>query len=199
MTDLKLAKQTDLHSKQVISSFIYTIFLLCCIIFLLLTFNILSIDDLLSFDQPISLLVFTSVSSVGLILYGVFLSYIISSQFIDETNKTFKDYSIFSIFIFMLVTSFYEELLFRAIIQNIAFILLNNEWFAIGIATVIFLLFHTRYFKNPLMLVNIILPSLVFGWIYMLTNNLFVPFITHFLSNVVMTLLFKFNIIILKK
>ncbi|MBT2289436.1 CPBP family intramembrane metalloprotease [Paenibacillus albidus] len=36
------------------------------------------------------------------------------------------------------------------------------------------------------MLLNIIIPSLVFGWIYFVTDNLLVPVIAHIVMNLVM-------------
>ncbi|WP_369436145.1 CPBP family glutamic-type intramembrane protease [Lysinibacillus fusiformis] len=45
------------------------------------------------------------------------------------------------------------------------------------------------------MLINISVPSLTFGWIYFETNNILVPIVVHFLMNLGITLLFKYNIL----
>ncbi|MCU4788231.1 CPBP family glutamic-type intramembrane protease [Bacillus cereus] len=58
---------------------------------------------------------------------------------------------------------------------------------------------HIQYFKKPIMLINIIVPSLTFGWIYFETNNIIVPFLVHFLMNLGITLLFKYNLISIKR
>ncbi|MEQ6353290.1 CPBP family glutamic-type intramembrane protease [Lysinibacillus sp. M3] len=49
------------------------------------------------------------------------------------------------------------------------------------------------------MLINIAIPSLIFGWIYFETNNILAPFLVHFLMNLGMTLLFKYNLIHMKR
>ncbi|WP_349294150.1 CPBP family intramembrane glutamic endopeptidase [Lysinibacillus sp. Bpr_S20] len=70
---------------------------------------------------------------------------------------------------------------------------------AIIITTLLFLGMHTQYFKKPIMLINITIPSVIFGWIYFDTNNILVPFLVHFLMNIGMTLLFKYNLISVKR
>lgn len=54
---------------------------------------------------------------------------------------------------------------------------------------------HVQYYSKPLMLLNITIPSLVFGWIYVQTHNLLVPILVHFLMNLGITLLFKYKVI----
>jgi membrane protease YdiL (CAAX protease family) len=66
----------------------------------------------------------------------------------------------------------FEEMLLRGVIQNIAFLLLQNEWLAIVISTVIFAFFHPQYFSKPIMVVNfIIMGSCLAGRI----NGIIVP------------------------
>jgi len=99
----------------------------------------------------------------------------------------------------MLLGALFEELLFRGIIQNLLFIFIENQWIAIIATTLFFLGFHTQYFKKPIMLINISIPSFTFGWLYFETNNILVPFVVHFLMNLGITLLFKYNLIRVKK
>ncbi|UUH71027.1 CPBP family intramembrane glutamic endopeptidase [Bacillus subtilis] len=99
----------------------------------------------------------------------------------------------------MFLGALFEELLFRGIIQTLLFIFTENQWIAILITTVCFLALHTQYFKKPIMLINISVPSLTFGWIYFETNNIVVPFIVHFLMNFIITLLFKYHVLSMKR
>jgi uncharacterized protein len=99
----------------------------------------------------------------------------------------------------MFLGALFEELLFRGIIQNLLFIFIENQWIANITTTLLFLGFHTQYFKKPIMLLNITVPSLTFGWIYFESNNISVPFVVHLLMNFGMTLLFKYNLIRVKK
>nr|WP_233191062.1 CPBP family glutamic-type intramembrane protease [Sporosarcina sp. P20a] len=45
------------------------------------------------------------------------------------------------------------------------------------------------------MLLNICIPSLVFGWLYFKTNNILVPVFVHFIMNTGMTILFKYKLL----
>ncbi|MDD1501642.1 CPBP family intramembrane metalloprotease [Lysinibacillus sp. CNPSo 3705] len=95
----------------------------------------------------------------------------------------------------MFIGALFEEVLFRGIIQNLLLVFLEHHWTAIIITTFLFIGMHIQYFKKPIMLINITVPSLIFGWIYCQTN---VPFLVHFLLNIGMTLLFKYNLIKVK-
>lgn len=54
---------------------------------------------------------------------------------------------------------------------------------------------HVQYYTKPLMLLNITIPSLVFGWVHVQTHNLLVPLLVHFVMNLGITLLFKYKVI----
>ncbi|WP_338539750.1 CPBP family intramembrane glutamic endopeptidase [Paenibacillus tundrae] len=138
-------------------------------------------------------------STIGLLLFGVILSLYIPAKYIDDTNKSYPDSSIPTLLLFMFVGALFEEMLFRGIVQNVLYLFIESNWIAILTTTLLFIGFHIQYFKKPIMLINITIPSLVFGWIYTETNNLAVPVLVHFLMNVGITLLFKYNIIRLER
>ncbi|MFP3728099.1 CPBP family intramembrane glutamic endopeptidase, partial [Priestia filamentosa] len=119
--------------------------------------------------------------------------------YIDDTNKGYQNYSIVTIFLLMFLGAFFEELFFRGIILNVLTIFIDNKWIAIIITTLLFVSLHVQYFKKPVMLLNIMVPGLVFGWIYIETSNILAPFIIHFILNIGMTLLFKYNLLRLKE
>ncbi len=177
-----------------------SLILICSTILLVLTVNgILPIESLFSTEHPYKGIIISVLSIIGLVLYGILLNHYIPSDKLDNTNKTYQDFSLFKILVFMLLVAVFEELLFRGIIQSIAFLLIDNKWIALVIATILFVLFHFNYFKNPIMLLNITLPGVVFGWLYFETFNILVPIFVHFLVNVIMTILYKFDLIRLKQ
>ncbi|MDZ5473065.1 CPBP family intramembrane glutamic endopeptidase [Bacillus sp. 31A1R] len=149
----------------------------------------------LSFKDPIKLFVSSLIAFLGLMTLGIVLTLITPAHLIDDTNKSLHNESLFSIIIGMFIYVLFEELLYRGLIQNFILLTLNNEWIAILATTFIFVMAHTRYFKKPIMLLNIILPGFIFCWIYNYTNNLLVPITIHFLTNVGMTLLFKYKLL----
>lgn len=72
-----------------------------------------------------------------------------------------------------------EELFFRGVIQQLLNNLLRNHHWAILITSIIFSAFHLQFFGFlPRMLMGIML-----GYIFIWTNNLWIPIILHFLFN----------------
>lgn len=168
------------------------------LLFVFIKSGIVSIEDSFSFASPFKLLVSSLIASIGLILFGVVLTLITPAKFIDETNKTYQNERLFNIIIFMFLAVLFEELLFRGIIQGYIFYTFDHYWAAIIGTTVLFTVYHFQYFKKPVMLINLVVPAFVFCWIFFYSSNLIVPIATHFLMNVGMTLLFKYNLIKLK-
>jgi len=185
----------DFKTKDAI--IVFTSFALVCaaIIIVLIVYDVFTIQKFLSFNDPTIMLIGVAAASSGLIVFGIILTVFIPSIYIDDTNKSYQNDSLLGIVVFMFLAALFEELLFRGIIQNVLFVFIEQQWTAIIIATLLFLAFHTQYFKKPVMLLNISVPSLVFGWIYVETSNILAPFFVHFTMNVVMTLLFKYKLL----
>ena len=181
--------------------FVFSSFTFVCVavVFALIVYDVLTIQKFLSFDKPLAMAIYVVAASIGLLLFGVFLTLCIPSKYIDDTNKEYQNYSLLVIISLMFLGALFEELLFRGIIQNLIYVFIENHWIAIIITTLLFIGIHIQYFKKPIMLINIIVPSLTLGWIYFETNNIFVPFIVHFLMNFGITLLFKYNLISVKR
>ncbi|MFT9820341.1 lysostaphin resistance A-like protein [Lysinibacillus sp. NPDC056185] len=188
----------DFSPKDAIFVFSSFTFVCVAIIFALIVYDVFTIQDFLSFNQPFTMVMSIILASFGLLLFGVILTLFIPSKYMDETNKSYQDYSLLSIVAFMFIGALFEEILFRGIIQNLLLVFLEQPWTAIIITTLLFIGMHIQYFKKPIMLINITVPSLIFGWIYFETNNILVPFLVHFLMNIGMTLLFKYNLIRVK-
>jgi len=130
-----------------------------------------------------------ALSMPGLLAFGILLTVVTPSRLIDETNKTYRNFSLPMTATFMFAGALFEELLFRAIIQNMLLVLTGSALIAILITAALFAAIHVQNFKKPLMLLNITVPELVFGWSHAATANLLVPLAVHFLVNPGMTLL----------
>ncbi|WP_019394606.1 CPBP family intramembrane glutamic endopeptidase [Priestia filamentosa] len=165
---------------------------------LLIIFDVLTLDQFLSFHNPATLMTITVTTTIGLILFGILLTILIPSHHIDNQNKQYQTSSISALLSLFLFGSLFEELLFRGIVQNLLLLYIEKSWVGIFITSLLFLALHVQYFKKPLMLFNILLPSLAFGWVYVKTSNILVPIIVHFLLNFVITILFKYRILKLK-
>ncbi len=173
---------------------------LCCLAILLFMVieDYLALSSVLSFNEVSKMIIVIIFASIVLTLYGILLTYLTSAEHINETNKGYQNNSIFEIVSFMFVAALFEELLFRGIIQNVLFLTLEHQWLAIILTAFLFVAFHIQYYRKPWMLLNITVPSLVLGWSYFYTDNLLVPLFIHFVNNVGITILFKFNVIKLK-
>ncbi|GIP51360.1 CPBP family intramembrane glutamic endopeptidase [Paenibacillus vini] len=170
------------------------------VIMLLVVQGTYSLPDILSFKKsPLEWALYTLIPLTGILLLGVILTKRLSSEHIDDANKNYQHLSLMKIVLFMFSAALFEELLFRGLIQNGLLLFLKKEWLAILATALLFLAFHVQYYKKPLMLLNITVPALVFGWVYAETDNILVPFFIHFLSNLLMTLFFKYNWIRLKE
>ena len=189
----------DFSPKDAILVFTSFTFICVAIIFSLIVYDVFTIQDFLSFDKPIKMVMSIVIYSIGLLLFGIILTLCIPSKYIDDTNKGYQNFSLSTIIAFMFIGALFEEMLFRGIIQNLLYVFIENQWIAIITTTLLFIGIHIQYFKKPIMLINITVPSLTFGWIYFETNNLLVPFLVHFLMNLGITLLFKYNLISFKR
>jgi uncharacterized protein len=181
--------------------FVFFSFSLVCmaIILVLIVYDVFTMENFLSFHHPLKIVMNVVFASFGLLLYGVILTLLLPSKYIEDSNQSYHTYSFLTIFSFMFLGALFEEILFRGIIQNLLFELTEYQWAANILTTILFLGIHTQYFKKPLMLINITVPSLIFGWIYFETSNILVPFFVHLLMNLGMTLLFKYNLLRVKE
>lgn len=198
---MKKQKSTNksFNPKDAVIVFSSLSYICIAIIFALMVYDVLTIQDIFSFEKPIKIVISIIIYSIGLVLFGIILTMCIPSKYIDDTNKSYQKFSVSTILVFMFLGALFEELLFRGIIQNLIFEFIENQWMTIIITTLVFVGMHTQYFKKPIMFINITIPSVVFCWIYFQTSNLLVPFFAHFLMNVSITLLFKYNFISVKK
>ena len=155
--------EKDISLKDTVIVFSSFTFICLAVVFALVVNDVLTIQNFLSFEKPFAMAICIVAASIGLLLFGVILTLYIPSRYIDDTNKGYQNGPLLGVFFFMFTGALFEEILFRGIIQNLIYVLIENQWIAIIATTVLFLGFHIQYFKKPIMLVNIIVPSLTFG------------------------------------
>ncbi|MDQ0232390.1 CPBP family intramembrane glutamic endopeptidase [Metabacillus malikii] len=169
------------------------------VILVLVNQNVITIDEIFLKMNLLESACWVAIPSVFLLLFGAVLTKFIPAIYIDDTNKSYQYLPTGVLVIFMFFSALFEELLFRGVIQNLMDLGFQHDWLAIILTTMLFLAFHIQYYTKPIMLLNIMIPSLMFGWIYSATHNLLIPFIVHFILNVGTTLLFKYKILRLKE
>lgn len=197
--EYKMKSTRSFNLKDMMIGYGSLVLICISVLIILLVSDVISVRQLFSLQDPLKMFFCVLGGSLGLILFGIILSLIIPEKQIDEANKNYKDNSIGALILFMSFAGLFEELLFRGILQNLLLLLLEESWQAVLVTSVLFCGIHISYFKKPIMLLNIFIPSIVFGWLYVATNNLIIPVTVHIMMNLVMTLLFKFKVITLKK
>ncbi|MBY0215169.1 CPBP family intramembrane metalloprotease [Paenibacillus illinoisensis] len=204
--EMKKTEQLQVHNKPAVPrlkdvaiGYVSLLFICSAALFVFVQMDMVSMQRLLAFETPLLMVFLVLGCSLGLILFGVWMTYLVPEEYIHESNKEYANQSLCYIFIFMSLAGLFEELLFRGIIQNLLYVVFDEKWVAIIASSALFVAFHFSYFKTPIMLLNIVIPSLLFGSLYGATNNLMVPVIVHVAMNVGVTLLFKYKVIVLKK
>ncbi|KEZ50754.1 CPBP family intramembrane glutamic endopeptidase [Metabacillus indicus] len=99
-------------------------------------------------------------------------------------EKMFRNRSVPHIFFLCLLISFTEEVLFRGILQT---------HFGFWAASLIFAVLHFRYLSKWLLFCMVVLISLLLGFVYEQTGNLFVTVFAHFLIDLVFAIQIRLN------
>lgn len=123
-----------------------------------------------------------------IVFIDVILMVILPKKYFDDggiNERIFKNQSIFNIFIIALIVAVSEELLFRGLIQTI---------FGYFIASTLFALVHVRYLRKPVLLISVLLISFYLGYLYEITNNLFVTIFAHFIVDFLLGVIIRYNI-----
>lgn len=143
--------------------------------------NYTSFLDLWAFDIREIVLYGGGSALVVIILDFAMLKYVPKRYYDDGgiNELVFKNRSIPHIFLLCLIIAFTEEVLFRGLIQT---------HFGIIIASLIFAVLHVRYLYKWVLFTAVILMSFLLGYLYLLTENLYVTFFAHFLIDLVFAL-----------
>lgn len=129
----------------------------------------------------------------GLLLGSVFsiveiiLFQLLPKRYFDDggiNEKLFRNQSIIAIFFISLVVAISEELLFRGVLQTV---------FGYFFASSLFVVVHYRYLRKPVLLVLIIATSFLIGFLFEMTQNLFVTIAFHFIVDFILGVFIKMN------
>ncbi|MFZ3577055.1 CPBP family intramembrane glutamic endopeptidase [Virgibacillus sp. DJP39] len=124
----------------------------------------------------------------GLIIVAIDLCLtLLPARFYDDggiNQRIFRNRSVLEIFVLVLLIAIAEELLFRGVIQTT---------FGYILASTLFALIHFRYLQKPVLFLSILLVSFYIGYIFLLTENLFVTIIIHFVVDFVLGLTIRFQ------
>lgn len=125
----------------------------------------------------------------GLIIVGIdlVLMYIFPVRYYDDggvNERIFRQRSVPGIFIIALFVALSEELLFRGVIQTTTGYVFTS---------VVFALIHFRYLKKPVLLISVIFISFYIGYMFEITENLYVTITSHFVVDFLLGLLIRFR------
>lgn len=124
-------------------------------------------------------------SAIIVIAVDGFLMRILPKDMYDDggiNEKVFKNRPVWHIFVISLIVAFSEEIFFRGVIQT---------HFGYLIASIIFALLHIRYLYKWVLLIVVVSLSFYIGWIYLLTQNLWVTIFMHFLIDFVFAIIIR--------
>lgn len=122
-----------------------------------------------------------------LIIFNILLNVLIPERLLDDggfNKQFFSSLSLIEISFLCILISLSEELMFRGFLQT---------KFGIIIASIIFALVHFRYVKKIVLLTVVLLESFFLGYLYLITANLIVVIVTHFILDYVLGLYMKFS------
>lgn len=124
----------------------------------------------------------------GLVIVAIDLvcMYILPKMLYDDdgiNDRIFRNRSVADIFFLVFIVAIAEELLFRGVLQTS---------FGYIIASVLFALIHFRYLKKPVLLLSILIVSFYIGYIFVLTENLLVTIMAHFVVDFILGLEIRF-------
>jgi membrane protease YdiL (CAAX protease family) len=136
-----------------------------------------SLENFKQVWQPNLIQIFTygGVAGLTVIFIDLWLMKLLPNHYFDDggiNERVFQNRSYIHIFILSWVIAITEEWLFRGVIQT---------HYGILIASILFALLHVRYLKKWVLFTIVISLSFLLGWLYEITQNLFVTIFAHFL------------------
>jgi len=171
----------QLTDKQIVQNLYFTQFLLICVSI---------IFGFFLFDHIQEFLGLFHFRDFDFILYGVGTALLViivdfsifklaPQDLVDDggiNEKIFEKRSIPHIFFLTAVIAVSEEILFRGVIQT---------HFGLWMASIIFAILHFRYLSKWLLFLMVISISILLGYVYELTANLFTTILAHYLIDLV--------------
>jgi membrane protease YdiL (CAAX protease family) len=173
--------EIKLTRKKLVFSLAVTTILLALASFLVLLVprvNILTYFKELMSGFPTTPLVFfliVFVPSVAVGIEWILLRYVPRQYWFEPINDQLaKNFSLFELSLIFIVGSISEEIFFRGVLQN---------FFGFWIATLLFVVIHTRYLKRFVLLAVSIMFGCGLGLVYLVSNKIWVAILCHFLLN----------------
>lgn len=120
------------------------------------------------------ILLYGLLPAVLLALFEMILSYLLPKDIFDDggiNEKIFKEAPVPWIFMICVIVAISEEILFRGVIQTS---------FGYIFASSLFVLIHFRYLKKFILFIFIVLTSFLIGYLYELTQSMYVVITFHF-------------------
>ncbi|MTT31246.1 CPBP family intramembrane metalloprotease [Terrilactibacillus sp. BCM23-1] len=133
------------------------------------------------------LFIFGVLPALVVVLLQIIIDKSVPRHWFDDdgmNERMMRALSIPELFLFMGLVAFSEELLFRGLIQST---------FGIWITTLCFAVIHVRYLKKPLVIFVLVLISLLLSWLFAKTNSLIIPMVVHFIIDLLLGLLLKWQ------
>lgn len=174
----------DLKKSLILTQFLF--FLLSITLSLFLFENIFDWFNYFHFHTS-EIIYYGVIPGIIIVIIDLILINAIPKHFFDDgglNEKIFQNRSVSDIFLLTLMIAISEEFLFRGVIQTT---------FGYVIASLIFALVHFRYLKKPVLLMSVLLTSFYIGYLFVLTGNLFVTIIVHFIVDFLLGLLIRFR------
>jgi uncharacterized protein len=134
-----------------------------------------------------NILIYGLGAGAAVVTIDVLLMKFLPKRYYDDgglNERIFKNRSVIQILLIAATVAVSEEVLFRGVIQTNTGLILSS---------IIFAVVHYRYLFNWFLFTNIILLSFLIGYIYMVTNNLVVTIVMHFVIDFVLGLIIKFR------
>lgn len=123
---------------------------------------------------------------IVLMFNGVLILFV-PEKYYDDGGVNRRIFSIlpyWHIVFLCMIVAFCEEILFRGVIQTA---------FGLIPASIIFAIVHIRYLYKPLLFAATVLVSFFLGWLFLLTNNLWVTIVAHFLIDAVLGFMIRYQ------
>ncbi|QED48467.1 CPBP family intramembrane glutamic endopeptidase [Cytobacillus dafuensis] len=99
-------------------------------------------------------------------------------------ERIFRNRSVIHIAFIAAIVAFCEELLFRGVIQT---------HFGLVVSSIVFAVVHYRYIFNWFLFLNVIVLSFLIGYIFLITDNLFVTIFMHFIIDFLLGIVIKYR------
>ncbi|MBS4191071.1 CPBP family intramembrane metalloprotease [Bacillus sp. FJAT-49705] len=99
-------------------------------------------------------------------------------------ERIFRNRSVIHIAFIAAIVAFCEELLFRGVIQT---------HFGLVVSSVVFAVVHYRYIFNWFLFLNVIVLSFLIGYVFLITENLFVTMFMHFIIDFLLGIVIKYR------